>query len=107
MVIVDIVKYIADADLQLSNNTNYKNLQNGPTSHHNIFVNDAIDHFKKDKLLLEKTGNGSTTTNPTTPKFINHQRYTNSVIQVPVLLAQKIATHQTFYSMWITISTQL
>ena len=42
---MDTVKYIAEAECQLSHIANYKTLQNGPTLQHKL-GNDTANHFK-------------------------------------------------------------
>ena len=45
VVIMDTVKYIAEAECQLSHITNYKKLQNCPTLQHKL-GNDTTNRFK-------------------------------------------------------------
>ena len=47
VVIMDVEKYINEANRQLSDKRNYKKLQEDPTLQHSNLVNDAIDRFKK------------------------------------------------------------
>ena len=66
---MDTDKYIEEADLQLSDSTTYKKLQNDPTLQHNKLVNDTIPRFKKEKLLPQNIADGLSTSNSRTPKF--------------------------------------
>ena len=68
-VIMDVEKYINEADRQLSDKRNYKNLQEDPTLQHSDLVNDIIDRFKKENLLSKKLADGLKSVNPKTPKF--------------------------------------
>ena len=47
VVIMDVEKYINEANRQLSNKRNYKKLQEDPTLQHSSLFKDAIDRFKK------------------------------------------------------------
>ena len=47
VVIMDVEKYINEANCQLSDKRNYKKLQEDPTLQHSNLVNDTIDRFKK------------------------------------------------------------
>ena len=69
VVIMDMEKYINEANRQLSNKRNYKKLQKDPTLQHSNLVNDAIDRFKKEKSLSNKLADGLKSVNPKTPKF--------------------------------------
>ena len=45
IVIIDIEKYISEAQRQLNDENNYKKLQTDPTSQHNKLVNDTVERF--------------------------------------------------------------
>ena len=47
VVIIEVEKYINEANRQLSDKRNYKKLQEDPTLQHSNLVNDTIDRFKK------------------------------------------------------------
>ena len=55
---MDIDKYISEAQRQLNDKNNYKELQTNPTLQHNKLVNDAVERFKKDKSILTKIADG-------------------------------------------------
>ena len=67
--IMDVEKYINDANRQLSDKRNYKKLQEDPTLQHSNLINDTIDRFKKEDLLSKKLADGLKSVNPKTPKF--------------------------------------
>ena len=69
VVIMDVEKYIKEANRQLSDKRNYKTLQEDPTLQHNNLVNDTIDRFKKENLLSKKLAEGLKSVNPKPPKF--------------------------------------
>ena len=81
VVIIDVEKYIKEANRQLSNKRNYKKLQKDPTLQHSNLVNDTIDRFKKENLLSNKLADGLKPVNPKTPKFKFHPRYTKKTTQ--------------------------
>ena len=53
VVIIDVEKYINEANRQLSDKRNYKKLQEDPTLQHSNLVNNTIVRFKKEDLLLK------------------------------------------------------
>ena len=55
---MDIDKYISEAQRQLNDKNNYKELQTNPTLQHNKLVNGAVERFKKDKSILTKIADG-------------------------------------------------
>ena len=69
VVIMDVEKYINEANRQLSDKHNYKKLQEDPMLQHSNLVNDTIDRFKKENLLSKKLADGLKSVNPKTPKF--------------------------------------
>ena len=69
VVIVYIKDYIKEAERQLSNTENYRKLQEDPTATNMKLVNDAIERFKKQKLINEKVAEGLKRNYPKTPKF--------------------------------------
>ena len=69
VVIMDVEKYIEEANRQLSDKRNYKTLQEDPTLQHSNLVNDTIDRFQKENLLSKKLGEGLKSVNPKPPKF--------------------------------------
>ena len=69
IVIIDIDKYISEAQHQLNDKNNYKKLQTDPTLQHNKLVNDTVERFKKAKSIPTKIADGLITSNPQTPKF--------------------------------------
>ena len=54
VVIMDVEKYINEANRQLSDERNYKKLQEDTTLQHSNSVNDTIDRFKKENLISKK-----------------------------------------------------
>ena len=64
VVIMDVEKYIKEANRQLSDKRNYKKLQEDPTLQHSSLVNDIIDRFKKENLLSKKLADGLKSVNP-------------------------------------------
>ena len=68
---MDKVKYIIEANCQLSDITNYKKLQNDPTLQHNKLINDSVNRFKKAKMLPENITDALTTISPSSHKCIN------------------------------------
>ena len=69
--IMDVEKYINEANRQLSDKRNYKKLQEDPTLQHNNLVNDIIDRFKKENLLFKKLADGLKSVNPKNPKVLH------------------------------------
>ena len=69
VVIMDVEKYINEANRQLSDKRNYKKLQEDPTLQHSNLINDTFDKFKKENLLSKKLADGLKSGNPKTPKF--------------------------------------
>ena len=69
VVIMDVEKYINEANRQLSDKRNYKKLQEHPTLQHSNLVNDTIYRFEKENLLSKKLAHGLKSVNPKTPKF--------------------------------------
>ena len=69
VVIMDVEKYIKEANRQLSNKRNYKKLQEDPTLQHSDLAKDTIDRFKKENLLSKKLAAGLKSVKPKTPKF--------------------------------------
>ena len=66
---MDVEDYIKEANRQLNNTDNYKQLQNDPTSTHAELVNTTIERFKKESLLSESIAEGLKSIDPRTPKF--------------------------------------
>ena len=66
VVIMDVEKYINEANLQLSDKHNCKTLQEDPTLQHSSLVKETIDRFKKVKLLSKKKADGLKSVNPKT-----------------------------------------
>ena len=54
VVIMDVEKYINEANRQLSDERNYKKLQEDTTLQHSNSVNDTIDRFKKENIISKK-----------------------------------------------------
>ena len=54
VVIMDVEKYINEANRQLSDERNYKKLQEDPTLQHSNLVNNTIDRFKKENIISKK-----------------------------------------------------
>ena len=54
VVIMNVEKYINEANRQLSDKRNYKTLQKDPTLQHSNLVNGTIERFKKENLLSKK-----------------------------------------------------
>ena len=67
IVIMDIDKYISQAQRQLNDENSYKKLRTDPTLHK--LVNDTVEKFKKDKSIPTKIADGLINSNPRTPKF--------------------------------------
>ena len=68
-VIMDVEKYINEANRQLSDKLNYMTLQEDPTLQHSNLVNDTIDRFKNENLLSKKLADGLKSVNPQPSKF--------------------------------------
>ena len=75
VVIMDVEKYINEANRQLSDKHYYKTLQEDPTLQHSNLVNDTIDRFKKENLLSKKLADGLKSVNPKPQSFTFHPRY--------------------------------
>ena len=69
VVIMDVEKYINEANRQLSDKSSYKKLQEDPTLQHSNLVNDTMNRFKKRNLLSKKLADGLKSVNAKTPKF--------------------------------------
>ena len=69
LVIMDVEKYINEANRQLSDKSSYKKLQEDPTLQHSNLVNDTMNRFKKGNLLSKKLADGLKSVNAKTPKF--------------------------------------
>ena len=69
VVIMDVKDYIKEAEQQLDNTKNYRKLQEDPTTTNMELVNDAIERFKKQKLINEKVAEGLKRNDPKTSKF--------------------------------------
>ena len=69
VVIMDVEKYINEANRQLSDKCNYEKLQEDPTRQQSNLVNNSIDRFKKENLISNKLADGLKSVNPKTPKF--------------------------------------
>ena len=69
VVIVDINDYIKEAECQLNDKDNYHILTQDPTLGNNKLVNQAIERFKKEKLITEQIADGLKTLDPRTPRF--------------------------------------
>ena len=54
VVIMDVEKYINEANRQLSDECKYKKLQEDPTLQHSNLVNNTIDRFKKENIISKK-----------------------------------------------------
>ena len=81
VVIMDVEKYINEANRQLSDKRNYKKLQEDPTLQHSNLVNNTIVRFKKEDLLLKHwlTDWNQSTQKP--PIFTFHPRYIKKTTQ--------------------------
>ena len=69
VVIMDVEKYINEANHQLFNKRNYKKLQDDPTLHLSYLVKGTIDRFKKENLLSTKLAYGLKSAILKTPNF--------------------------------------
>ena len=69
IVIKNTDDYINEANHQLSDKDNYKQLPNGPTLQHNEMGNNTIERFQKENLWSKKPAEGLKIFNPKTPKF--------------------------------------
>ena len=69
IVIMDIDKYIYEAQRQFNDENNYTKLQTDPTLQHDKLVNDTEEKFKKDKSIPTKIADGLITSNSRTVKF--------------------------------------
>ena len=78
VVIMDVEKCINEANCQLSDKCNYKKLQEDQTLQHSNLVNDTIDRFKKENLLLKKLADGLKSINPQpkSPKVLHFTQNT-------------------------------
>ena len=75
---MDVEKCINEANCQLSDKCNYKKLQEDQTLQHSNLVNDTIDRFKKENLLLKKLADGLKSINPQpkSPKVLHFTQNT-------------------------------
>ena len=69
VVIVYKNDYIKEAEPQSNDKDNYHILPQDPTLANNKLVNQAIDRFKKEKLIIEKIADGLKTLALRTPRF--------------------------------------
>ena len=69
VVIMDTDSYIKEANRQLSDKASYKQLTQDPTLEHNRMVNQTIERFRNEKLILQKVADGLEVSNPRTPKI--------------------------------------
>ena len=69
IVIMDIDKYISEAQCQLNDENIHKKVKTDPTLQQNKLVNDTVERFKKDKRIPTKIADGLITSNPRAPKF--------------------------------------
>ena len=74
VVIMDVKDYIKETERQLNNTENFKKLQEDPTATNMKLVNDAIERFKKQKLINEKVAEGLKRNDPKTPTFYLHPK---------------------------------
>ena len=66
IIIVDTTDYIKQGERQLNDKENYHILPQDPTLDYNKLVNQAIDRFKKEKLITDKIAVGLKTSDPKT-----------------------------------------
>ena len=77
--------YLKEANGQLSDKESYKQLNQDPTLQHNRIVNQTIDRFKNEKLLLKQIADGLKVSNPKTPKvYISPKIHKPSNPGIPV-----------------------
>ena len=68
VVIIDVEKYINEANCQLSDKQNYKTLEEDLTPQHSNLVNDTTDRFKKENLFSKTLGGELKLVNPKSKK---------------------------------------
>ena len=74
VVIMDVKDHIKETERQLNNTENFKKLQEDPTATNMKLVNDAIERFKKQKLINEKVAEGLKRNDPKTLTFYLHPK---------------------------------
>ena len=63
---MNVKDYIKEAERQLNNTENYRKLLEDPTVTNMKLVNDAIERFKKQKLINKKIAEGLKINDPKT-----------------------------------------
>ena len=79
VVIMDVKYYINEAHRQLNSKDHCKILNKDPTTNNAKLVKDAIQRFKKEKLLKEKIADGLKVSNSKTTKFICSQKFIKKI----------------------------
>jgi len=69
VVVMDTDRYITEANRQLSNTENYKQIKNNPTFTNNKLINDTIERFKNSNELKSNIAEGLKTLDAKTPKL--------------------------------------
>ena len=69
MVIMGTGRYIKEANRQLSDKANYRQLTQDPTLQHKRMVDQTIETFKNEELLPKKAADGLKVSNPKTTKI--------------------------------------
>ena len=73
--------YIKEANRQLSDKGNYKQLTEDTTLQHNRIINQITKRFKNENLLPKKTADGLKINNPKNHQgFTLHQKFINQII---------------------------
>ena len=74
IIIMDIDKYIFEAQRQLNNENNSKKLQIDPTLQCNKLVNNKVERSKKYKSIPTKIADGLIISNPRTPRLYSQPK---------------------------------
>ena len=95
VVIMDTDSYIKEANRQLSDKASYKQLTQDPTLEHNRMVNQTIERFRNEKLILQKVADGLEVSNPRTPKiYISAKIHKPNHLRRPVIYSTECHTSE-------------
>ena len=66
---MDVADYIENAERQLNNKEHYRQLSKDQTAANNETVNNVIERFQKENLIIKNVAEGRKTTSPRTTRF--------------------------------------
>ena len=92
---------------QLNEKDNYHILPQDPTLGSNNLVNQAIDRFKKEKLITDKIADGLKTPDPRTPRFYITTKIHKSGKPGPPIVRSVNCTQLTYVNTLTTIYNPL